>query len=162
MKRGRVPSQSRGSGRGSGPGKEQAAAMMRLAGPGGVTRAARCAGSAPRTPLSASPLGPRSQLPPDTHALSTSSRTFHMFNIVPRAGRAASSLSCSARTPDHFRAGADPGRVAAARRLELPKSAPSPATASAPPVTRRDARAEALRGAEVPEVPPAARGARRD
>lgn len=35
MKRGRVPSQPRRSGRGSGPGQEQAAAMMRLAGPGG-------------------------------------------------------------------------------------------------------------------------------
>lgn len=54
------------------------------------------------------------------------------------------------------------GVASAARRLELPQLGPSLATAAAPPVTRRDAGAEALRGAEVPDFPPAARGARRD
>lgn len=74
--------------------------MMVLAGPGGVTRATPCARPAPLPFSSPPPRGPGPQLPPDTHALSTSSRTFHMFNIVPRAGRAAASLACSPRTRD--------------------------------------------------------------
>lgn len=73
--------------------------MMVLAGPGGVTRTTPCARPAPLPFSSPPPRGPGPQLP-DTHALSTSSRTFHMFNMVPRAGRAAASLSCSPRTRD--------------------------------------------------------------
>lgn len=147
---------------GSGPGREPAAAMMGLAGRGGVTRAAPCAGPAPLAPFFPSP----------AWALATTaprySRFVHQLPHLPhvqhgaRAGRATASLSCSPRTPEHFRAGADPGRVAAAaRRLDLPQSAPL-ATAAAPPVTRRDAGAEALRGAEVSDSPPTARGAQRD
>ena len=162
MKRGRVPSQPRRSGRGSGPGQEQAAAMMRLAGPGG-----RDAGRPVRRVSS-----PYPSLPFPAWALVTTAPRYsrfvhqlpHLPHVQHRAPRGPGRLlPLLLRTDsDHFRAGADPGRVAAARRLELPKSAPSLATASAPPVTRRDARAEALRGAEVPDVPPAARGARRD
>lgn len=74
-------------------GRGPAAAMMGLAEPGGVTRAAPGPGRRASSPSPPPPLrGPRPQLTPSTHALSTSSRTFHMFNIVPRAGRAAASL----------------------------------------------------------------------
>lgn len=81
-----------------------------------------------------------------------------MFNIVPHVGRVAAFLPAphgprNTSAPGQVQAG-----VAAARRLELPKSAPSLATAAAPPVTRRDAAAEGLRGAEVPAF--SARGAR--
>lgn len=96
--------------------------MMGLAKPGGVTRAAPGARPAPLPPSSPPLRGPWPQLTPDTHALSTSSRTFHMFNIVPRAGRAAGSLPCSPQTPEHFRAGADPGR--GHRRRPPPRTPP--------------------------------------
>lgn len=163
LKWGRVLSQSRRSGQGSGPGR--ASRRHDAAGQAGGRDAGRPEHRA-TTPDPFSPfprVGLGHNCSPDTHALSTSSRTFHMFNIVSRAGRAAASLSCSPGNPERFRAGADPGWVsAAARRLELPKSAPSLATAAAPPVTRRDAGAEALRGAEVADFPPAEREAFRD
>lgn len=103
MKWGRVLSQSRRSGQGSGPGR--ASRRHDAAGQAGGRDAGRPEHRA-TTPDPFSPL-PRVGLghncSPDTHALSTSSRTFHMFNIVSRAGRAAAS-------PERFRAGTLPCR----------------------------------------------------
>lgn len=133
----------------SGPGKEPAAAMMGLAEPGGVTREAPGAGPAPLPPSSPPLRGPRPQLTPDTHALSTSSRTFHMFNIVPRAGRAAASLPYSPRTPGHFRAGADPGRGRCHRpppRTPPVRSFPCHSRGAAGDTSRRGGRGAAWSG----------------
>lgn len=90
-----------------------------------------------------------------------------MFNILPeRAGLLPPSPVPhglrNTSAPGQIQAGVAAAAAAATRRLKLPQSAPSLATAAAPPVTRRDAGAEALRGAEVPDFPPAARGARWD
>ena len=74
----------------------------------------------------------------------------HMFNILPeRAGlRPPSPVPHGLRNtsaPGQIQAGVAAAAAAATRRLKLPQSAPSLATAAAPPVTRRDAGAEALR-----------------
>lgn len=74
---------------------------------GGACRAPPRAG--PLCARSPPPPRPRPQLPPDTHALSTSSRTFHMFSIAPRAARPAAACRRTPRTPGRLRAGAGPG-----------------------------------------------------
>lgn len=83
-----------------------AAAITRPRG-GGACRAPPRAG--PPCARSPPPARPRPQLPPDTHALSTSSRTFHMFSIAPRAARPAAACRRTPRTPGRLRAGAGPG-----------------------------------------------------
>lgn len=127
-----------------------------LAGPGGVTRTARAQGRVP-SPLSPPPRGPRPQLPRYSRFVHQLPHLPHVQHRAPR-GPGRASLSCSARTPEHFRAGADPGRVPpppaapnSPRRLLLWHS-----RGAAGDTSRRGARA--LRGAEVPEVPPRARG----
>lgn len=113
------------------------------------------------SPSSPPPRGPRPRLPP-------------ILTLYPPAPAPSTcSTLCPARAgPPPSPAPHGPGNASAPRqvlsrvafaacRLELPQSAPL-ATAAARPVTRRDAGAEALRGAEVPDFLPSARGVRRD
>lgn len=100
-----------------------AAAITRPRG-GGACRAPPRAG--PPCARSPPPPRPRPQLPPDTHALSTSSRTFHMFSIAPRAARPAAAVPHGPR--DASAPGLVQARVAAVnhrRELSL-AGAPSP------------------------------------
>lgn len=118
--------------RGPGP-QRPPSSPGRRAGEGG--RAACPPRAGPPCARSPPPPRRRPQLPPDTHALSTSSRTFHMFSIAPRAARPAAARRHSPRTPGRLRAGAGPGP--GRRRHPPPRTLSSRSSFSRPPPRRR-------------------------
>lgn len=114
--------------RDAGPGREESpAAMIGPAHLGGVTRPARSAEPAPLSPRPSPAWASATTAPRYSRFVHQLPHLPHVQHLA-RAGRASTSLSCTPRTPEHFRAGADPGRG----RCRCRRRRPPPQT---PPVS---------------------------